>query len=431
MRPFFRNHLLNSTPGGVLLILLLFAGCTGSGEKFLSSDERGHEGSGRPGLASLIPPQGYQADPQGNQYPLLFVHGFAGWGPGELLGYRYWGGFNSLAEELTDAGYPSLVAAVGPFSSNWDRACELYAYIKGGRVDYGRVHAAKYGHQRFGRTFPGIYPQWDETRPLHLVGHSMGGQTLRQLIHLLEKGDELERAGTRAEDLSPLFEGGRSWVVSGTTISTPHDGTTLTDHVFSLLPRAQEWIARAGGGAGRNDLYDFKLDQWGLVRREGETLQEFTKRIDNSGLMEETRDICSWDLSRPGAEEFNRRVPASGEVYYFSVANQCTSPGLLTEYHYPQISMSPLFRGFARLMGREEEEAWRPNDGVVNTVSMAGPRRGSSDEIVPFDGIPRRGVWNSLGVQSGWDHMAITGHGPWRVIGLYIDLAKILHGLPQ
>jgi triacylglycerol esterase/lipase EstA (alpha/beta hydrolase family) len=27
-----------------------------------------------------------------NNYPIVLIHGFMGWGPNEMGGYRYWGG---------------------------------------------------------------------------------------------------------------------------------------------------------------------------------------------------------------------------------------------------------------------------------------------------------------------------------------------------
>ena len=36
---------------------------------------------------------------------------------------------------------------------------ELYYYIKGGTVDYGRTRA-KYGHERYGKTYEGVYEDW-------------------------------------------------------------------------------------------------------------------------------------------------------------------------------------------------------------------------------------------------------------------------------
>jgi triacylglycerol esterase/lipase EstA (alpha/beta hydrolase family) len=31
-----------------------------------------------------------------NNYPIVLVHGFAGWGPEEIMGYNYWGGFYDI-----------------------------------------------------------------------------------------------------------------------------------------------------------------------------------------------------------------------------------------------------------------------------------------------------------------------------------------------
>lgn len=64
------------------------------------------------------------------------------------------GGFSSLRDILNDAGYEVYTPSIGPVASNWDRACELYAYLVGGTVDYGAYHSATNGHARYGRTFP-------------------------------------------------------------------------------------------------------------------------------------------------------------------------------------------------------------------------------------------------------------------------------------
>jgi triacylglycerol lipase len=64
-----------------------------------------------------------------NSYPVVFVHGFAGFGRSEMLGYKYWGGLTDLEVQLQarySDGQQVRTAVVGPFSSNWDRAVELF-----------------------------------------------------------------------------------------------------------------------------------------------------------------------------------------------------------------------------------------------------------------------------------------------------------------
>ena len=83
-----------------------------------------------------------------NNYPVVMVHGFLGFGPNELqgTGFKYWGGFNDVTAHMktTNGSHQVLVAAVGPVSSNWDRAVELFYQIKGVCADYGSKHTAKY-----------------------------------------------------------------------------------------------------------------------------------------------------------------------------------------------------------------------------------------------------------------------------------------------
>src|ERR1700741_962460 len=96
-------------------------------------------------LASLLGATPAQAS---NNYPVILVHGFAGFGRSEMLGYKYWGGLNDLPTQLQSKYSNRMVApaVVGPFSSNWDRAVELFYQIKGGCVDYGAAHSSLNGH---------------------------------------------------------------------------------------------------------------------------------------------------------------------------------------------------------------------------------------------------------------------------------------------
>ena len=175
----------------------------------------------------------------GNHYPIVMVHGLFGWGGTEVLGLNYWGGFSSLRDILNNAGYEVYTPSIGPVASNWDRACELYAYLVGGTVDYGAYHSATNGHARYGRTFPGVLPELnnpDSELKVHLIGHSMGGETIRMLAQLLENGDADERNASRGGDISPLFTGEcRHWIESITTLCTPHDGSQYDTKVYQNI----------------------------------------------------------------------------------------------------------------------------------------------------------------------------------------------------
>ena len=78
------------------------------------------------------------------RYPLIFVHGMYGWGDAEGINKKapYWGGTTgSIVEYLTGKGIECYATSEGPISSAWDQACELYAQLKGTRVDYGEHHS--------------------------------------------------------------------------------------------------------------------------------------------------------------------------------------------------------------------------------------------------------------------------------------------------
>ena len=79
-----------------------------------------------------------------NKYPIFLIHGFMGWGREELNNHYYWGGEEDLQKILEEEGFIVHTLSVGPISSNWDRAIEAYAQIKGGCIDYGNEHAMKY-----------------------------------------------------------------------------------------------------------------------------------------------------------------------------------------------------------------------------------------------------------------------------------------------
>jgi triacylglycerol lipase len=347
-----------------------------------------------------------------NNYPVVLVHGFLGFGPDEFKhsGFNYWGGYGDIARHMQIYKGPRTVfaAAVGPINSNWDRAADLYAQIKGGCVDYGAAHVRKQGVPGQVQKPPGkcwaadpdnnphnyplaLYPAWDAQHPVHMIGHSQGGTTIRALIELLEHGSPDD------EGDGELFKGGRiGWIRSVTTISAPHNGTTLSDAVLDILPTL------------RPPLYDLLANK-----------------------------AAQWELAPDGARAFNQWARTSPHVYYYSIGTLATEAGSWccnetdrviapiqsTVNQYPRADMIPYFKSFAGewivpsvlqngiggytqfAEGRARvDREWFANDGVVNTSSMRAP---SGHPVRDYDGRSQRGTWNFLGNYKGYDHFDI------------------------
>jgi triacylglycerol lipase len=388
-----------------------------------------------------------------NNYPIVMVHGLFGWGNNELMGINYWGGQNSLKDLLTKNGYTVFTPTIGPISSNWDRACELYAYLKGGTVDYGEEHSKKYGNSRYGRTYPGVYPELGTMGPnglrkIHLIGHSMGGQTIRVFAQLLENGDPDEIANNKT-DISPLFSGNHHWIDSITTIATPHDGSQEDEMQDNLEPFIHQFFAAIASVNGITDLsnigLDLQMDQWGLKRQPNESYDSYVHRVFSSNIWKNTKDLSIWDLSQEGAAELNSWVKAQSDIYYFSIACVDTHEDLLTGFQFPNPDMNPLLWKSSIFMGQytcnlpgkvQVDNSWWRNDGIVSVRSAIGPHEGSNDIIVNYNPntVPQRGVWNYMGEINDVDHIEVVSQdNPFYQKYLqnkFLDLAKMVNGLP-
>jgi len=421
-----------------------------------------------------------------NNYPIVMVHGFLGFGPEQYTrtGFKYWGGFDDIVSHMRShhGEHQVWAASVGSISSNWDRAAELYYQIKGGCVDYGSSHTARFA--RFGalqqpegkcwaadalnnpNNYPlALYPVWDAQHPVHLIAHSQGGQTVRALIELLENGSPHGDEGG-----GDLYQGGRiGWVLSASTLSAPHDGTSLRDAI-GYFPAAVNDLAgaiaamanrgeRTTGGA---PVHDFRLEKFGVTHYQDETAASYRDRVLSAPIWDqENYDSAQHEMGPDGAQEFNAWVKTSPHVYYFSASNSATAAGAIccnqtdrliapiqsSRYQYPRRDMAPLTKPYAgewivpfngrRGIGSytqtkpgqvKVDSSWFRNDGVVNTRSMRSPL---GQPVRDYDGKAVKGMWNYLQHYDGYDHFDMIGwpRSGTRAYPIYDSIQQIVYGL--
>ena len=380
-----------------------------------------------------------------NKNPIILVHGFMGWGREEMGSYRYWGGKFDLEQYLIDEGYTVFTASVGPVSSNWDRAVELYYQIKGGQVDYGRTHSELFGLVRKpeGKKYTGIYPEWDNEHPIHLVGHSMGGQTVRMLEYLL-KSTIVDSSGIQ-EESELMGKSNLGWIKSITSISTPHNGTTLSDIVTTAIPFLQDFIAVAA--VVGNSFYSFDLEHWRFKRTKDESWSNYFRRMREHPAWG-TENIVAWDASVEGARQMNTFCIANPDIYYFSFVTSSTVLDSSSGRHIPDNNMTFIIRAHARLIGMKKafysdgsstDSTWFENDGIVSKISMYGPTTGTNgaDPIATYHEnellIP--GQWYVIG-EYRFDHRKFIGHGVTlnerdSIKKLFSDHMSLLWTLPE
>ena len=326
-----------------------------------------------------------QTCPSSQDDPVVFVHGLMGWGQraGINAVIPYWGmTTGSLTSYLNSLGYETYSATVGPISSAWDRACELYAQLTGTTVDYGAAHAAA------------------------------------------------KAAGTAP---SPLFTGGkRSWVHSMTEIAAPHNGTTFIESNGTIMDAATnlaETLAKGFGITEIKNLYDFQLEQFGIYKDPNETVLETLQRVFSTDFLSHN-DNAFLDLTIDRSLEINDGIGIEPNVYYFSYAGNQTVQDPVSGNYIPSAKMWTLFYPGAINMGKYYDKytaggfyidkSWRPNDGMVNTVSAFYPIHSDGTCLTKdgkqgwtnYDGYSninfQPGIWYVMPVQS-FDHIQFVG----------------------
>ncbi len=381
-----------------------------------------------------------------NRHPIVLVHGFLGWGPEEMNGYSYWGGLHDLEEHLESLGFTVFTVSIGPVSSNWERAIEVFYQIKGGQVDYGEDHSKAWGiiQKPEKKVYPGLYPEWDDEHPVHLIGHSMGGQTIRMLAYQLNRVIYADSSTGIRERGDLLGRENQNWITSITTIGTPHNGTTLTDIAKRSVSFLQYFVGLAAA-AGSN-FYDFDLQHWGLEREYNEPWLSYFRRVREHAAWN-TKNFSAWDLSLDGARQLNTLVQMDPNIYYYSYPLYATRLDSATGYHIPDKGINLILQAKARLIGMKtafwddgtaSDSTWFQNDGVVNTCSQYGPTSGLNGpepiaEYRPDEpAIP--GQWYIFG-PINMDHWYVIGQSIMNaeertnLYTIYSDHCKILWSL--
>ena len=345
-----------------------------------------------------------------NQDPIILVHGFNGFtddiNPNVLS--HYWGGDKlNIRQDLEQNGYNAYEASISAFGSNYDRAVELYYYIKGGTVDYGAAHAERYGHERYGKTYEGVYKDWQPGQKVHLVGHSMGGQTVRQLEELLRNGsqEEIEYQKTHGGDISPLLQGGHDNMVSSiTTLGTPHNGTHAADELGNEALVRQVVFDLGKRLGNKNSRVDFGLSQWGLKQQPGESYISYLLRVKNSKLWQ-SKDNGLYDLTRDGATDLNRKTSLNPNIVYKTYTAEATHPTLIGKQKADYNMFLP-FTVTGNVIGKATEKEWRENDGLVSVISSQHPFNQAYTEATDTN---QKGIWQVTPTKHDWDHVDFVG----------------------
>lgn len=309
-------------------------------------------------------------------YPFIFVSGFWSWGQYKK-GYSmlpYWGFFTgeNIVSSMNESGLKAAAADVSPMGSAWDRACELYAQLTGTRVDYGRAHAEKYHHTRFGEDYTGrgLLEKWDEENKINIICHSFGCPTSALFATLLEEGSEEERLAATDGSLSPLFEGGKgAWIHSITGIAGAYNGTSL----IVAKQAIDDTVAYL-----RNYLPLYRYDP---LCKLAEKLAEFFGGLTDGNEPEE--DTGLYDMVPDNSVILNQSIRTVKDIYYFTIPicttkenakkNASVPDPKVTDYFFTILSEFLGMVNWETPGGMKLGKDWQPNDGLVNTLSEYGP----------------------------------------------------------
>ena len=198
---------------------------------------------------------------------------------------------------------------------------------------------------------------------------------------------------------------------------------------MDVATNLSETLAKGFGITEIKNLYDFQLEQFGIYKDPNETVLETLQRVFSTDFMSHN-DNAFLDLTIDKSLEINDGIGIEPNVYYFSYAGNQTVQDPVSGNYIPSAKMWTLFYPGAINMGKYYDKytaggfyidkSWRPNDGMVNTVSAFYPIHSDGTCLTKdgkqgwtnYDGYSninfKPGIWYVMPVQS-FDHIQFVG----------------------
>ena len=388
-----------------------------------------------------------------HNYPTVFVHGLGGWGDTSGLAKVLppFGLVFDCIKALNKHGYEAYAPDISSFAGAWDRACELWAYIMGGTVDYGKVHSEKYGHNRYGKTYPGVIKDWGtkgDHEKINLIGHSFGGPVLKMFSNIVNYGAKEEVEGTPANELSPFFALSKPQKIhSATTLSGVNNGTHLASAFGKRGMTVISYVLLCFGGLIGDTfvmkVYDFGLNMWGVTTNDTKTCgwfnfrnplqfvpmaKKYNAHTFDSVAYEMQIETCQNEIN-PSQKEcpdqyyFARRANRSFNFHGIQLPTlKCTIPNNLTELITGNIIWPHLKADFS-------SKDWRNNDGMVNVIGQSAPLTSKYADYVEGMKV-EPGMWYNFPVEDK-DHFSWAGffENPVKYYKYNRDMIEFLNNL--
>ena len=288
--------------------------------------------------------------------------------------------YNNESHTHSAAHINVLTASVNPIGSSYDRAIQLFHYLKGEACYFGKRNDCD-GASDFDTSIHmyGTHPEWSESNPVAFVCVGYGGNTVRELLYLLSAGKvpRFETGRRQRSNETSYYDTNMRWVRCVVCIASPlcgiYQSESLSDSFlcdsFSryFVLKYLGWMHLFSTSV-RNISAVQRLNYYQLGFRDSIHLSvaKLNERMGSGHIFAETRirrclELCRQRYSKIGLAD---RPPVI-----------CVGLCSATD----SVNKIPIYI--------ENPSRWVDNDGVVSTYSQKhffGP----SVEPVEFESVP-------------------------------------------